>query len=177
MLFNSFVFVELLLVTFIIYYLPRLAKLQVIILILASLVFYSYDQPGFVLLLLYSAGLNTFISYYVVYGKPFWRKILVTGGVILNLSGLAFFKYSPLFAKLFFDTNHSIGHFLISVPLPIGISFFTFEGITLMVDVYSGRYFDSKTMIPINFKQTFKKYSIFYFFFPHFDRRSDSQSA
>jgi alginate O-acetyltransferase complex protein AlgI len=53
-----------------------------------------------------------------------------------NLGILAFYKYSPLFAKTFFLPGNSIGEFLISIPLPIGISFFTFQGISLVVDTF-----------------------------------------
>src|ERR1041385_1786885 len=130
MLFNSFAFLYLLLVTFFLYYIPQLRKFQVGLLIAASLIFYAYDQLPLVLLLLFSATVNIITSYQVVYGTGN-KKTIALLGVVINLTALAFFKYSPLFARTFFDTNDSIGRFLLNIPLPIGISFFTFEGISL----------------------------------------------
>lgn len=136
MLFTSFPFVILLLITFSLYYLPIFKKIQVSILVAASLVFYAYDAPGFILLLLFSAAVNILTSYYVIYGNPKFSKSIATAGVVINLAGLAFFKYSPLISQTFFSPESSIGHFLLTIPLPIGISFFTFEGISLVVDVW-----------------------------------------
>ena len=167
MLFNSFIFIELLLATFAIYYLKIFARFQVQILIISSLVFYAYDEPGFVLLLLFSAMVNAFVSYFVVFGKSQWHRLLVTGGVILNLSCLAFFKYSPLFARLFLNSGHTFGRILISIPLPIGISFFTFEGISLMADVYNKKYFREKGGISRSFGEHSKNTLLFISFFPH----------
>ncbi|MEO8174350.1 MAG: hypothetical protein ABI581_14745, partial [Sediminibacterium sp.] len=83
MLFNSFVFIGLLLITLGLYYIPRVSKFQVQLLILSSLVFYAYGQPALVLLLLFSAGLNVIVSYYIATGKTAWRKTWVTTGVLL----------------------------------------------------------------------------------------------
>jgi len=167
MLFNSFIFAALLLVTFIIYYFPKFSKHQVFILILSSLIFYAYEQPSLVLLLLFSAGLNVFTSYYIANGKPEWRKPLAVTGIVLNLCGLAFFKYSPLVSKVLFDPADSIGRFLISIPLPIGISFFTFEGISLLVDVFNQKYFDNKKIIPVSISKHAQRTLFFISFFPH----------
>ena len=135
MLFNSFSFLVLVLVTMLFYYTPRLARYQIGVLIASSLFFYAYNQPLLVLLLLFSVSINIVSSYYVVYGKPENKKLMATLGVVLNLSILAFFKYSPLLASTFLGTTSSVGEFLLTLPLPIGISFFTFQGISLVIDV------------------------------------------
>jgi len=57
----------------------------------------------------------------------------------MNLAVLLFYKYGPLAAVTFgMNTKDegSLGHFLFTLPLPIGISFFTFQGISLVVDVF-----------------------------------------
>lgn len=167
MLFNSFIFIALLLVTFILYYIPRLGKYQIAILILASLVFYSYDQFEFVLLLLFSAGVNIVTSYYVVYGNVKRRKILALTGVIANLCILAFFKYSPLISLTFLDPNESIGRFLLHLPLPIGISFFTFEGISLLMDVWKEKYVEGKRIVNKSLVKHAQHTLFFISFFPH----------
>jgi alginate O-acetyltransferase complex protein AlgI len=152
MLFNSFAFVILLLITFVLYYTPGLSKIQILILVISSLIFYGYNQPALVLLLLISVAINIFSSYYVTYGNPRNRRMWATLGVALNLSILVFFKYSPLIGKTFFKAPDSIGEFLITIPLPIGISFFTFQGISLLVDVYKENYFKNTSVIPRSLK-------------------------
>lgn len=153
MLFNSFAFVVLLLITFALYYAPRMSRLQVPVLIISSMIFYAYNQPVLLLLLLLSIAINIFTSYAVTYGNPNFRKVYAILGVVLNLSILLFFKYSPLFGKTLFQETSSIGEFLISIPLPIGISFFTFQGISLVVDVFKENYFTDHEVIPSSFRQ------------------------
>jgi len=135
MMFNSFIFVGLVLITFFIYYIPKTAKFQQQVLIFSSLIFYAYNRPILVLLLLISVSINVISSYYIVYGGPKYKKAFAILGVSLNLLILCFFKYSPLFANTFLDRTSSIGEFLLTIPLPIGISFFTFQGISLVIDV------------------------------------------
>lgn len=167
MLFNSYIFIVLLLITFGLYYIPKLSKYQVLILIAASLVFYSYDQLEFVLLLLFSAGVNIITSYYVVYGNIKRKKTLALTGVIVNLGVLAFFKYSPLISNTFLDPADSIGNFLLHIPLPIGISFFTFEGISLLMDVWKEKYVDNKQIVPKSLAKHAQHTLFFISFFPH----------
>lgn len=166
MLFNSFEFVALLLVTFLLYYLPFLSKYQIEILIIASLLFYSYNQPLLVFLLLASATINIITSYLIVYGHSKHKKSLAILGVIINLSILVFFKYSPLFSRTFFAPTDSVGQFLLTVPLPIGISFFTFQGISLVIDVFHGKYHNNEDIIPISFGEHAKRILFFKAFFP-----------
>ncbi|HLT71981.1 MAG TPA: MBOAT family O-acyltransferase [Cyclobacteriaceae bacterium] len=166
MLFNSFAFVVLLLITFALYYTPRLSRLQVPILIAASLIFYSYNQPVLVLLLLASIAINILSSYAVTYGNPKYRKLYAVLGVVLNLSVLLFFKYSPLFGRTLFRETSSIGEFLISIPLPVGISFFTFQGISLVVDVFKQNYFKDRELIPSSLWEHSKRTAFFISFFP-----------
>jgi alginate O-acetyltransferase complex protein AlgI len=164
MLFNSFTFIALLSITFLLYYFPKLVKYQIQILILASLIFYAYNRPLLVLLLLFSAAINITTSYFIVYGR--FRKTYALIGVVLNLSILIFFKYSPLFSNTFFNKSSSIGQFLITIPLPVGISFFTFQGISLVVDVFKQNYFNPKELIPISFIEHSRRILFFKSFFP-----------
>src|ERR1700761_621752 len=166
MLFTSFIFVGLVIITFVLYYLPFLQKQQVNILIISSLLFYSYHQPTLVLLLLFSVSINIVSSYYVVYGNPAYKKQYATLGVVLNLGILLFFKYSPLFAKTFFKEPNSVGDFLLTMPLPIGISFFTFQGISLVIDVYKEKYVSSYELVPKSFLLHAKQILFFKGFFP-----------
>ncbi len=166
MLFNSFLFIFLVTITFILYYLPAFSRFQISILILSSLIFYSYHQPILVLLLLFSVSVNIISSYYIVYGNIKYKKATAIAGVSINLGILLFFKYSPLFAKLFFIDTSSVSQFLLSMPLPIGISFFTFQGISLVIDVYKEKYCDNKELVPKSFLVHAKQVLFFKGFFP-----------
>jgi alginate O-acetyltransferase complex protein AlgI len=166
MLFNSFLFVWLVLITFVLYYTPRLSKYQINLLIVSSLFFYAYNKPILLVLLLVSVGINVLTSYYVVYGDPQRQKLNAVIGVASNLFILAFFKYSPLFSKTFLETGSSVSEFLINIPLPIGISFFTFQGISLMVDVFNQKHFRSKDIISISLLTHAQKTLFFIAFFP-----------
>ncbi len=168
MLFTSLIFLELVSITFILYYLPPLYKLQIPLLIVSSLLFYAYYQPILVLLLLFSVSINVVSSYFIVYGKVERQKFYAYSGVILNLSILLFFKYSPLIAKSFFSTTSgSFGEFFITLPLPIGISFFTFQGISLIVDVYKQKYTSNKLLVPKSFVSHANKFYSLKDFFPN----------
>jgi alginate O-acetyltransferase complex protein AlgI len=167
MLFNSFAFIGLLAITFILYYLPLLSRLQVQVLIVSSLVFYAYESPALVLLLLGSAAINIITSYYVVYGRAGRKRTVAVTGIVLNLLLLSFFKYSPLFAHTFFSKTGSVGEFLLHIPLPIGISFFTFEGISLVVDVFKEKYMKGTDFVPPSFQKHARRTLFFISFFPH----------
>lgn len=167
MLFNSYSFVILLLITFILYYIPKFRNCQVLILIVSSLVFYAYDKPEFTLLLLFSAILNIVTSYYIVYKKTNYKKSIALTGVFLNLLLLCFFKYSPLISSTLFDEDSSIGEYMLYLPLPIGISFFTFEGISLLIDVWKEKYVKGDKIVNKSFIKH-SQYTLFFIsFFPH----------
>jgi alginate O-acetyltransferase complex protein AlgI len=172
MLFNSFPFFVLLLFTFIVYYLPfeffRKGNTQLLVLILASVIFYGYFKPSLLFLLAFSGAVNVLTSYFVSYGAARYRFLLACTGVIINLTVLAFFKYSPLIATSFFDTGSGIGAYLLTIPLPIGISFFTFEGISLVVDTYRGHKDENfNNLVHESFTTHIRNSFFFIVFFPH----------
>lgn len=165
MLFTSPAFVLLTLITVGLYYLPALRRVQVPILIGASLIFYAYNQANLLWLLLLSVTVNIIASYGVVYGPPAYRHPFAVGGVVVNLLILCFFKYGPLLARTFGPGD--AGAWLISLPLPIGISFFTFQGISLVVDTYRNR--DAATyrsLIARNWAKHAERVLLFKGFFP-----------
>lgn len=84
--------------------------------------------------------MNSITSYYVEFENDIkWKRSWAIAGIVSNLIVLIFFKYSPLFSSTFSNPGNSVGEFLISIPLPIGISFFTFQGISLVVDTFRSR--------------------------------------
>lgn len=168
MLFNSQVFAIFVAIVFALYYLPALRRAQVTILLVASFVFYSWHNPYLLLLLIVSLLINGATSYGIIHsGSLKHQRKLAVAGVTLNLLILIFFKYSGLFAKTLVGPSNDIGAFLINLPLPIGISFFTFQGISLVVDLFKGekisrRYGSSAT----NFRDHLISISFFISFFP-----------
>jgi alginate O-acetyltransferase complex protein AlgI len=171
--FNSVIFVGLVCATFVLYYLPVFRNWQILILIAASFVFYSYEQPVLLLLLLVSIAINVVTSYLVAVDKPSRQRLWAVLGVALNLSLLLFFKYGPLFAKSFFGGGTTdLGRFLIAIPLPIGISFFTFQGISLVVEVFRDRHSPKSgqahhQVVPRNLIEHLRNTALFKSFFPY----------
>jgi len=139
MLFNSLNFLILFSLTFLVYYIPLFKKYQVPILIIASCVFYANHNPELLILLVASISINIITSYLIQFGNPKFNYMMASIGVLINLLTLAYFKYAALFANTFLDRNNELFDTLVSIPLPIGISFFTFQGISLMVDTYRNK--------------------------------------
>jgi alginate O-acetyltransferase complex protein AlgI len=167
MLFTSLSFIYLLLVTFCLYYTPGLRRFQVLILILASFFFYAYNEPLLLLLLIISPAINIITSYYIAHGEGVNRKAIAIAGISFELAILGFFKYSPLFSRTFLNPTGSVGYFLLMIPLPIGISFFTFEGISLVVDVFTEKYFDRRRYVSASLLEHARNIYCFISFFPH----------
>ncbi|WJR76335.1 MBOAT family O-acyltransferase [Bradyrhizobium sp. NP1] len=117
---------------FVAYYLPMLRAYQVQVLIVASLIFYGYGQPE-LLPLLFVAVLGTYL-FLVLACRD--RRLWLPIGIAFNLALLAFFKYKFLFlGPVPAPTGQPLIDFLLRLPLPIGISFFVFHNISLLVDL------------------------------------------
>lgn len=171
MLFNSLEFIFLVIFTSIFYYNKNLIKNQIHILIISSFIFYAYGQPYLLLLLFISASINAIVSYKVYFENIQKRKKLYAiGGVIFNIAVISFFKYSPLFGTIISDFNvlGGVGEFLVTVPLPIGISFYTFQGISLVVDLYRSDHQSECSLFKVDkeFKKHYFDTIFFISFFP-----------
>lgn len=144
MLFNSFIFIFVFLpITLLGYYLIPKSRLQLGFLFLASLVFYAYWSSKFVFLLVYTVFLDFFLARAIFNSQSHRRKKqLLLVSIITNLSVLGFFKYYDFFAVSVNQAFTSLG-FSSSLPvlqiiLPIGISFYTFQSMSYVIDVYRG---------------------------------------
>lgn len=115
------------------YYLPPFRTFQVQLLVLASLLFYGYGQPE-LLPLLAAAVVGTYIFLVLALRN---RRLWLPAGIAFNLLLLAFFKYKFLFISAAAGNYTGIAtiDFLLRLPLPIGISFFVFHNISLLVDL------------------------------------------
>ena len=137
MLFSSMTFLFTFLpLTLLLYFLvPFKAKNYV--LLLASLIFYAWGEPVYIILMILSIILNFFCGkdiYEKQEDAPAMKRSLVVG-IVFNLLLLGFFKYYGLFM----DTLNGILPFQISyrvLSLPIGISFYTFQAVSYLIDVY-----------------------------------------
>ena len=104
------------------------------LLVVASLVFYAYGEPIYVILLVASSAGN-YILARLTGECPKIRKLTMTLAVVINLGLLVIFKYSGFLV----DTFNSVTGAGIPVPqvrMPIGISFFTFQALSYVIDVY-----------------------------------------
>ena len=143
MIFSSltflFVFLPLLLVAY--YVCP--AKYRNAVALLASGFFYAWGAPRFVIVLAISSLLDFVLSRELPLGKrsPATRKGVLAVAVVLNISLLLYFKYANFFVAELNSWLARWGSGSISwtaVVLPIGISFFTFQKVSYLVDVYRG---------------------------------------
>ncbi|WP_050419100.1 MBOAT family O-acyltransferase [Bradyrhizobium tropiciagri] len=129
MAFTSWYFALFVAAVLVFYYLPIFAAFQVQILIAASVFFYAYGQPELLPLLLV-AVIGTYIFLVLTIRNRAWLPL----GIVFNLGLLAFFKYKLIFFAAPIATGSPVGDFLLNLPLPIGISFFVFHNISLLVD-------------------------------------------
>lgn len=126
---------------FFFYYLARNARQQVIVLVISSLFFYAYESPLLLIVFLCSWFVTSLSSYKVLISAPrsLNAKLFAIIGVLTNLGMLGFFKYKFLVIDhAVIQSSQAIGDWLLSAPLPVGISFYTFHGISLLVDVFRG---------------------------------------
>ncbi len=113
--------------------------LQNIWLLIASLIFYAWGEPRYVFIMIASIVLNYFGGLAIAaLQRGTVKKVALGVVVILNLSILGYFKYfSTAFSLLESITGLDLES-VINVVLPIGISFYTFQAISYVVDVYRG---------------------------------------
>ena len=141
MLFSSIVFIFVFLpIVLIIYYvlLKNNRKYQNVFLLISSLIFYAWGEPWFVLIMIFSIILNWLYAIQVSKSYTSIRKrIIIIIMLISNLGILFIYKY----LKFFIANLNAISFVNLNVPaivLPIGISFFTFQAISYVVDISRG---------------------------------------
>lgn len=164
MLFNSLNFAIFLPVVFAIYWfvLQKNLKLQNCLLLLSSYFFYACWDWRFLFLLMFS----TLLDYYTGIKmhesttsgmKKFWFWLSIS----VNLGFLGIFKYYNFFAESMAEALTGIGFqvnpWTLAVILPVGISFYTFHGLSYVIDIYKDR---------IKPEKNFIDYSVFVSFFP-----------
>lgn len=164
MLFNSIAFLIFLPIVFILYWrvCNKNYKYQNILLLAASFYFYGCWDWRFLFLLIFSIGLDYFSGIQIENSKTkkeatFW----LTLSIVINLGFLGFFKYYNFFIENFAELLNSFGFgvnmWVLKVILPVGISFYTFHGLSYVIDVYKKR-------IPA--ERNYVDYALFVSYFP-----------
>ena len=136
MLFSSMTFVYMFLPIVCAIYLLARKDLQNYILLVASIIFYAWGEPRYLAIMLLTILVNYIGANYISRShNATHRKILLTLTVLTNLSFLFYFKYFNFFIEninSLFSANIKI----IKIIMPIGISFYTFQALSYVVDVY-----------------------------------------
>lgn len=164
MLFNTIEFAIFLPIVFILYWLidPKKVRVQNMLLLVASYYFYACWDWRFLFLLIFS----TLLDYYTGIkmheaGTPKLKKIWLWLSIGINLGFLGLFKYYNFFATSFEQALSEIGvhvnPWTIQVILPVGISFYTFHGLSYVIDIYYDK---------IKPERNFIDYTLFVSFFP-----------
>ncbi|AOC95324.1 Peptidoglycan O-acetyltransferase [Flavobacterium anhuiense] len=164
MFFNSLAFAIFLPIVFFLYWFVfnKTKSTQNALLIIASYYFYSCWDWRFLFLLVFSTFLDYFTGIQIEKSnsdrrRKFWFWLSIS----VNLGFLGIFKYYNFFASSFAEMFTSFGFkvspFLLNVILPVGISFYTFHGLSYVIDIYYKR---------IKAEYNFIDYSLFVSYFP-----------
>jgi len=164
MLFNSISFAIFLPIVFVLYWFvtKRNHKLQNILLLVTSYYFYSCWDWRFLFLLIFSTILDYFTGIKMAEARnQAMKKLWFWLSISINLGFLGVFKYYNFFATSFAeglsDLGFQVNPWTLQVILPVGISFYTFHGLSYVIDIYKDR---------IKPERNFIDYSLFVSFFP-----------
>lgn len=164
MLFNSIDFAVFLPIVFILYWFvtSKNLKLQNILLLVSSYFFYACWDWRFLFLIIFSTSLDYYTGLQMSEAKnQNMKKVWFCLSILVNLGFLGIFKYYNFFATSF---SEAISHFGLHVNpwtlkliLPVGISFYTFHGLSYIIDIYKNK---------IKAEKNFIDYAVFVSFFP-----------
>lgn len=145
-------------VTFLIYFLPIFLivyyvapgkKVKNLILLAASLVFYAWGEPVYIVLMIFSSVSDYAHGLFIEKNRGNkWSKAALISSIVINLALLMFFKY----ADFVIMNLNQLGGFdiqALNLPLPIGISFYTFQTMSYTIDVYRGRVKAQKDLLAL----------------------------
>lgn len=139
MVFSSLLFLFLFLPAVLVLYYCSPRRMRNLLLFLTSLLFYAWGEPVYIVIMLVSTIADYFFG--LLLDKPqysaFKRKCIVALSIIISLTLLSYFKYADFLIE---NINAMLGTAipLTELPLPIGISFYTFQSMSYIIDVYRG---------------------------------------
>ena len=120
----------------------RNVKLQNILLVVLSLLFYAWSNPIYVILLILSILWNYFTAFELeAQNDEKTKKILLIVSVVVNLFILGFYKYTGFLMDILHIQSD------LKIALPVGLSFFTFSELSYIFDVYNGKSKPQKNII------------------------------
>ena len=133
---NVFLFAYLPIVLALYYIFPR--KLRNPVLLITSLIFYGWGEPIYLFLMIATIALDYFCGLLIAryWEMPKAKKAVLIIGVVLNLASLGFFKYAGFFAQQFNAISFLPDISVPDISLPIGISFYVFQSMSYIIDVY-----------------------------------------
>lgn len=141
MVFSSLIFLFIFLPVFFAGYYLTPNKYKNITALLGSYFFYAWGAPKFVVILFFSSVFDYILSQKII-SKSTSKKTWLTISLVMNIGLLAYFKYANFFVdqiNLLLSVFGSSSIFWTKIVLPIGISFFVFQKISYVVDVYRGK--------------------------------------
>ena len=140
MIFSSLLFLFWFIPIFFIFYYLCPEKVRNVVLFVGSIIFYGWGEPKFLILIFISILVNYFAGRLIerYYGSPALRKTFLILAMIFDFGMLFFFKYINFFIT---NINGIFGTSLskVSVTLPLGISFYTFQIASYVIDTYRGK--------------------------------------
>ena len=149
MVFSSMVFLWIFLpVVFVLGMLIRKPKYQNIVLLIASLLFYAWGEPRYIFLLLFSVLMNWVLGLLMDRYRD-RKKLFLILALVGNLSLLGYFKYCNFFLNTLDHLLPFVNVPRTSIALPIGISFFTFQAMSYIIDLYRGEYKVQKNLFDL----------------------------
>ena len=134
MVFSSLIFLYAFFsVSLLAYALCRTQKAQNLVLLVFSLVFYAWGEPKYVLLLMFMAFASWFCALQISKTtRRHKQRLWVAVAAVVDIGLIGYFKYAGLIVSMF----GTVPDFIRSIALPIGISFYTFQLLTYVIDVY-----------------------------------------
>lgn len=147
MVFSSLVFLCIFLpVVLVLYYALPTLRIRNILLIVVSLLFYAYGEPVYVLLMLFSMIVNYILGRLLDTENKTRKKAVLTLAIVGNIGLLVVFKYMGMLVGTI-ETLSGLQLPAIELALPIGISFFTFQAMSYVIDVYRGEVNAQKNLL------------------------------
>ena len=143
MLFSSITFIYVFLPILLITYYITPTKYKNIILLIFSLLFYSLGEPKYIIILILSCIINYYLSKLL---NKKYKKIILIIAILYNIGQLFIFKYTDFFISninTIFKSSISLTYII----MPIGISFFTFQALGYVIDVYNKNHKPAKSLL------------------------------
>ena len=135
MVFSSIPFLFFLLVLFLLIYSAVTKNIKNYVLLAFSLIFYAWGEPVYIVLMIIETFSDYLVGRVMVRADGAKRKLLLTWSLLVDLGVLGFFKYADFLAGTInsvFNTDIK----KLELALPVGISFFTFQSLSYVIDLY-----------------------------------------